>query len=159
MKIPSFLSHLPVYGEYPIPFVVYRDANGKPDFRVSDLRKQIECYRNCLCAICGNVMVYGNFWFIGGPKSITSGHFTDGPMHLACAQFSAKICPFLNSTRQQTSNRLVHCTGKIIIHENVDTVRPERMAIRRARYYEAMTTAQGGIFYIVKSWYGNARWF
>lgn len=162
IEIPKFLSHLPVFAGMPIAFTVYVGPDGKPDFRISDLQKQIHCYVNNWCAICGCVMIKGDYWFIGGPKSMESGHFTDGPMHQACAEFSAKICPFLNGQKTEHSTRPycpVKASQKVIIHSNVDTVRPDKMAMRRAKEYHPVPKGNGGIFYIVTLWHSSPRWF
>lgn len=81
---------------YPIPFVTMIDTTtGKPDFRVLDLRRQILCIRHRQCAMCGEVL--GKFIaFIGGPLCGVNRVFVDPGMHRECAEFAAKVCPFIS---------------------------------------------------------------
>lgn len=157
MNIPPFLQHLPVYGEYPVPFTVFY-RNGKPDFRITDRDKQIQCVTENLCAICGKKMT--RFWFIGGPKSIDSGMFTDGPMHRECAEFSAKTCPFLSGKRVETSHRPAEGTETevIVINEEVDQHRPEKMGLREAGSFE-FGLYKSSTIYRVTNWRGKTIWF
>jgi hypothetical protein len=160
ISIPKFLYHLPVYRGFPVPFTVYY-VDGKPDFRVNDAVKQRLCWNNTLCSVCGLKMQQGDFWFIGGPKSMQSGHFLDGPSHQRCAEFAINLCPYLNGTRTQYSDRPIEKAkpDTVLIHENVETVRPSKMGLRRARSYIMREKPTGGYFYEVQGWYGITRWF
>lgn len=111
MTIPDFLSHLPVFAGMPVPFTVFWH-DGKPDFRVTDINKRLECYGDSLCAICGRTMLGAQFWFIGGPASMDSGMFTDGPMHKNCAEYSIKVCPFLAGKRTEAQYSPCQQTGQ-----------------------------------------------
>jgi hypothetical protein len=81
----------------PVPAVV-RWIGGKPDFRQMDERKYIHHYKHRLCAVCGTKLGLSCYWVAGG-KSRESHYFTDGPMHLECAELSIRSCPFLNNTK------------------------------------------------------------
>lgn len=97
IEIPKRVSRLPRDARgLPIPFVTFVDpVTGKPDFRVLDVQRQALCIKNKQCAICGQQL--GKFIaFIGGPKSGESRAFVDPGMHRQCAEFAAKVCPFIS---------------------------------------------------------------
>lgn len=52
LTIPEFLSHLKTWGGYPVPFTTMWMGD-KPDFRVTDEARRLECINERLCAICG----------------------------------------------------------------------------------------------------------
>lgn len=105
---PDFLSHLSMYGEYPVPFIV-QYIDGKPDFRVVDPDKWDRCVNEKLCSICGRRL--GELCFIvGGPKTAANHLFFDPPMHQICAEFSAKVCPYVSGKNRQFSDRPVPAT-------------------------------------------------
>lgn len=103
LKIPSFLSHLPVHAGFPVP-VVMLWVDGKPDFRAVDAGRIIRCYERRECGICGRRLSDMSY-FIGGDGCKGNHNFRDPAMHLNCANFSVEICPFLNGTREGYSER------------------------------------------------------
>lgn len=109
--IPKFLSHLPVQGGLPVPFVNMW-IDGVADLRVLDIEKVMECLHKRLCGICGK-KVGAVSWFIGGTKTMRYKIFTDPQMHEGCAKYAAKTCPFV-SGKKGFSNRPVKCPVKII---------------------------------------------
>jgi hypothetical protein len=105
--IPHFLKHLQVYGIYPVPYIqIWID--GKPDFRVTDIERVVECVENRLCGICGKGLL-DYVWFIGGEKTVEYRLFTDPPMHQICAEYVAVTCPYVNGERRVYSEREVKC--------------------------------------------------
>lgn len=103
--IPKELSHLKLDDRgYPIPFfAAIRD--GKPDFRLLDVKKQRECIDKKLCAVCGLKLHKDYSYIITGPIGLTNRVSTDPPMHRVCAEFSIQACPHLlykNATRRET---------------------------------------------------------
>lgn len=94
MIVPEFLKHLPMYGEYPVPFTVFWKTDGKPDFRVVDPRSIMECMSHQLCGICGKKLGERSH-FLGGDLCKEHHLFVDPPMHEPCVQFAIKTCPFL----------------------------------------------------------------
>ena len=128
--IPDFLSHLPRFGEYPVPFTQMW-IDGKPDFRVVDPEKSIKCIQEKLCAICG--VRSGEFcYFIGGHYPNRSSLFVDPPMHEQCALFVSKVCPFVSGQRDKYSKRPVD--EKVMrVHEMASAVRPDVMYILKSR--------------------------
>ena len=93
------------YRGFPVPYTVpWLDGAVKPDFTSIDPEKVKRCLDKRLCGICGKGLPIRIAW-IGGEsffpmyKSGLGGWFTDPPMHIACAEFSAKMCPFLSQHR------------------------------------------------------------
>jgi hypothetical protein len=78
---------------YPVPyFVAWFD--GKPDFRVADELKMIQCIRGRRCWICGGPL--GKFQtFAIGPMCAVNRVSSEPPAHLECAHYAARACPFL----------------------------------------------------------------
>lgn len=81
---------------YPVPFTTMLDPyTNVPDFRVLDVRRQLQCINQKLCAMCGDKL--GKYIaFIGGPRSRDGHCFFDPGMHRDCAEYAAKICPFIS---------------------------------------------------------------
>lgn len=92
--LPDCMKGLPVDDRgYPIPFFV-KWIDGKPDFRVLDNEKFIRAITEKRCSVCGNPL--GRYKsFVGGPMNVLQMISGEPPMHLACATFSVKACPFL----------------------------------------------------------------
>ena len=78
---------------FPVPyFVAYVD--GKPEFRCADPRKLAACLKQNLCWVCGEKLE-PVFTFVVGPMCAINLISAEPPSHPACAEFSAKACPFL----------------------------------------------------------------
>lgn len=101
IDIPKRIARLPrAENGYPIPFFV-PIIKGKPDFRVADEGKRLLCLKNCVCWICGQPLEK-IVAFAGGSLSLKNRMFSDGPMHLDCAEFAMKVCPhILNKAMQR----------------------------------------------------------
>jgi hypothetical protein len=95
LPIPERLKHLPVDERgYPIPYFV-AIVNGKHDFRLLDAEKQRICCEYKKCAICGQKLLKGLYYFISGPMGAMNKVSTDPPMHKECAEFSLLACPHM----------------------------------------------------------------
>jgi hypothetical protein len=80
----------------PIPWFVHRPANGAIDFRVMDPKRFAEAIKERRCWVCGDRL--GKFIaFVGGPLSAAQRLYADPPSHVECAEYSAKVCPFLSN--------------------------------------------------------------
>jgi len=81
---------------YPIPFVtMLHPVTNEPDFRVLDIMRQLQCVNEKRCAMCGDHL--GKYIaFIGGPRSRDGHAFFDPGMHRECAEYAAKVCPFIS---------------------------------------------------------------
>lgn len=132
IPIPSRMAHLPVWKGFPVPFTVFFDSNGAPDFAVSDEAKRINCIRSFKCGICGETLLQ-TIVFIGGPASVKSGMFFDPGMHEECARYASQVCPFIvykDATYKDlkvTDKR--HASATIATMQVDSESRPEKMAL------------------------------
>lgn len=83
---------------YPIPFVVFIDANKRPHFTVSSHERVAVAAKKRLCGLCGGKLKDGA-WFIGGSRCFEDprGAFIDPAMHEECARYAVQVCPYLGA--------------------------------------------------------------
>jgi hypothetical protein len=145
------LQHLPTYGDYLVPFTV-EWIDGKPDFRVINRAKIIECGRDKLCGVCGHKL--GEFcWFIGGELCKENHIFVDPPMHEECARFTAATCPFVKGDRCEYSDRPVKAgENKIAIHPMANSGSMYLLKARTRFTRLASHPVQGFIFAAWRNW-------
>lgn len=105
--VPSRIKSLPFdekRGFYVPWFVAWID--GKPEFRVADGKKKNDAIQFKKCWVCGQEM--GRYkTFVVGPMCVINKISGDPPSHTDCAEYSAKICPFLvkpNMIRRRTGS-------------------------------------------------------
>ncbi len=99
--MPPSIAALPVDERgYPIPFFVdYID--GKPEFRAADPNKIVRCVKEALCWVCGEKLhrsplgFKSTIAFAIGPMCAVNRISAEPPSHPACAEWSARNCPFL----------------------------------------------------------------
>ena len=93
---------------YPVPWFVQWFTDGEPgepgvgvpDFRVVDSRKLVAAVRGRLCWFCGRPM--GAYLaFVVGPMCGVNRTSSEPPCHRTCAEFSARVCPFLSRPKAQ----------------------------------------------------------
>lgn len=140
----------------PIPyFVEYID--GKPDFRVMSavhFRKAIQEGR---CWVCGGRMLNAaQKVFVAGPMCLINGTSAEPPSHMACAEWSAKACPFLvNPNKVRREGNLpdeAEVSAGIMIARN-----PGVTALIAARRW--WTQPHGGSMLIRFDQVTSVRWF
>jgi hypothetical protein len=79
---------------YPIPWSVATLPDGTRDFRVIDGAKFEDAILFQICWICGNPLGrYGTFNI--SVMSTVSQLAAEPPSHQACAEYAARVCPFL----------------------------------------------------------------
>jgi hypothetical protein len=78
----------------PIAWFVRRPADGPIDFRVMDMDRHRQALQERRCWVCGEPLDK-EMAFVGGPLSAAQRLYSDPPAHPECAEFSAKVCPFL----------------------------------------------------------------
>ena len=106
---------------YPMPFftpdpATLDEASRHKAIAIADHKKVVLCWKQNLCWVCGKKMWHrepmqagGYSWavderaFLGGPKAFENRAYTDLPMHEACAEYSAKVCPMLTNPRHHYS--------------------------------------------------------
>lgn len=103
----SRIVKLEKYRGLPIPFVVYRDADNIPHFKINDENKVKACIESDLCSVCGEKLS-GDSWLIGGPKSAfhPNGAYIDVPVHKECGVFSLQNCPYMAYTKYSAKTPL-----------------------------------------------------
>jgi hypothetical protein len=141
LPIPHRLQRFPRWRGYPIHFTVLVKANGDPDFKAMDESRRIEAFEKNLCHLCGWKLKDGPYAFIGGPLCVDSHHFVDGPMHVECAEYAAKACPFLSSPTGKYHQRppegggLFDLDTQVLVYDQVANVRPDRMGLVVTYHY------------------------
>lgn len=70
-------------------------VNGEPEFRTADGRKVGLAIKNKQCWVCGQKLEK-EFAFVIGPMCAVIRVSAEPPSHLECADYSVKVCPFLN---------------------------------------------------------------
>lgn len=78
----------------PIPWFVYIDEQGTPDFRVVRKHGIADAMRFTRCWVCGE-MRGKHAAFVIGPMCAVNRTSAEPPAHLECAVYSARACPFL----------------------------------------------------------------
>ncbi len=137
------------YGdEYPVPYII-KWADDKPDFKLMDEVRVRECNSRNLCSVCGqHLNMKKAIAWVGGEhttEEIESGAlwFADPPMHVECATFSVKHCPYLRGEgiREETPDGtqpdggvycIYVCRGRII-NENGFSTRPQSVTETRGQ--------------------------
>jgi hypothetical protein len=133
IEVPDRMKHLERdHRGYPIPFIVFRDDDGKPHFTINDEHKVMRCKRNDICPICGRELMRGR-WFLGGPMSAfhPAGAYIDPPMHHECMRFAVQTCPYLINAKYEKridgkTLDMNKATGVItLIDPTMDPTRPK----------------------------------
>lgn len=104
--IPAAIAQLPRHRRYPVPwFVCWLDeegnavpaGSGTPDFRVLAPGAVDAAVRHSICWVCGRPhspkVAYA---FVIGPMCAINRISAEPPSHVACADWSARACPFLS---------------------------------------------------------------
>lgn len=130
---------------YPVPALVMRDAEGRPDFRVIDSERWLHAVRFHRCGLCGEPMGR-SVAFVGGPASLHHRVFTDAGMHPDCAAYALKTCPFLAAPSFAYSRTMPDLSGAVTrTLEDVSTRRPDVFGLGVTRGYELLTLPNGGL--------------
>lgn len=92
--MPGRVSRLPRDRELrPVPyFVAWID--GQPDFRVIDAERYRRCIQGDRCWVCGQPLGAIRT-FVIGPMCAVNRTSAEPPSHTDCAEYSARVCPFL----------------------------------------------------------------
>lgn len=112
--IPALMAHLPVHRGYPVPwFTAWVEGGvqvpagmGEPDFRFMSEGKVEQAIAQSLCWVCGRPLFDTSmqpYAFVSGPMCGVNRTSAEPPSHIACADWSARACPFL--TRPHAKRR------------------------------------------------------
>jgi hypothetical protein len=155
-QMPRSLARRPRWkGKYPIPYVMFIDDRGRPDFRVNDEAKRIQAINHRLCALCGQPLSHRQSAFIGGPKCERYRLFIDGPMHEGCAGYAFTMCPYLAAPGARHAEPAVlsarHSGEAVAVDGLASSARPERMGLFLARDWRIVRLAgQPGLYFYVE---------
>jgi hypothetical protein len=90
----------------PVPFFV-EWIDGVPDFRIMNSKNLVRALREDLCWVCGERLTRNRLartgysgTFVAGPMCLVNGTSAEPPNHYACAEWSAKACPFLSMPKK-----------------------------------------------------------
>lgn len=103
--IPAAIAQLPRHRGYPVPWFVgwineegkpTRRREGTPDFRIIYPEAIGEAVVKALCWVCGKPLSDKvAYAFVIGPMCAVNRISSEPPSHVACADWSARACPFL----------------------------------------------------------------
>jgi hypothetical protein len=182
IPIPQRMSHLPLDRRgYPIPWIVMRDAVGRPHFTINDHKRVAECGKFGLCGISGKPLgkfvrsnPYKGAWFVGGPASFyhEGGAFLDPPVHRECAEYALKVCPYLANPSygkriDDGTLKDEHIPAGMAIVKTEDSVgsmesRPQIFILGLARRYEMFEPRPGTLLFKVpnykRDWVRLSAW-
>lgn len=143
---------------YPIPATVLIDNNGKPDFRITDAQRWMSAYKNRTCALCGEPMGR-HLAFIGGPLTHENRYFTDLPLHLECAEYALKVCPFLAVPGFKYSENLAPDTDLVVRQTDiVGGTQPEEFMLGITKSCQAHGTSDGSVVVHAAPWEQVSWW-
>lgn len=136
-----------MYHGVPIPFTAFIRPDGTPDFKVTNHQTWQVCVKMKQCGLCGQKLLKGEHYFIGGEISMTTGAFFDPPMHKECAEYAFKVCPFLACVKGYSKAPAKQYEGMLVITDkNMPTQRPNKMGIMHALNYH-MNFTQGSEYF------------
>jgi len=158
VPMPARIAGLPrEHRGYPVPvFVQWRD--GKPDFRVMRPDYLVHCVKHKVCWICGGPLGR-NMTFPIGPMCMINRTSAEPPSHLECAEYSAKVCPFLaipSMRRLPTKDIKLEVSGQMIPRN------PGVIGLWTVREYKTWRPPNGGLLFDIGEpthveWYCQGR--
>lgn len=140
---------------YPVPRFV-KWFHGEPDFRVIDVEYLARAVHANLCWICGNEL--GRYMtFTIGPMCCVNRVSSEPPSHLACADYAARVCPFLAIPgAHRITSKHPHVPGPGIMLEH----NPGCVALWITKTYSVRQTTlgqPGALFHLGDPW--SVEWF
>jgi len=158
--IPARLARRPKDARgYPIPAGVLVDEEGKPDFRVTDIRKWVALAESRCCALCGEPLGR-HLAFVGGPLAHQNRFFTDLPMHRECAEYALQVCPFLAAPnfRYAESVRPGPGIAQLTTSDLVVPERPEKFFLGVTRSFQLVQGPDGTVLAYAAAWEQVTWW-
>lgn len=146
-SIPPMLAGRPTWHGMAVPYSVFIDADGRPQFRIIDHDAVAACVKHRLCGICGHALGR-KVVFIGGERSLASRCFLDPPMHHDCAHYALEVCPFLKGDQRNMKSALppVGEEHALAVMGDVPIERPARMGFLTTKTFMAVTSGQHLVF-------------
>jgi hypothetical protein len=104
-KVPPRVARLPVSPSgFFVPWFVWFNDDGVPDFRVIAPGKVGKAYRERRCWVCGE-RTGRHLSFIAGPMCAINRTSAEPPSHHDCAIFAATACPFLSQPKMRRNDK------------------------------------------------------
>jgi hypothetical protein len=95
--IPRRMFNLPRDARgFPIPWFAGPDIGTGRDFVFLDGMKQIKAVERRRCWTCGGPL-QRSYTFVLGPVQTITRTVSEPPSHSRCAEYAAKVCPFLSN--------------------------------------------------------------
>lgn len=140
LPMPDRVRSLPVSPEgYPVPWFVPKIA-GQYDLRYASPEKLVAAVQKSLCWVCGQTMGVRRAMAVG-PMCLVNRVSSEPPMHRECAEYSAKVCPFLTRPRMRRNEA----------DEPADKVSPPGAMNRRNPGVVAVWVAKEGGFKVSRA--------
>lgn len=140
---------------YPIFYTARKNEDGSPDFESIDLSRWTQVVRERRCGVCGG-KITGLVGFVGGPLCMRTRLFMDAPMHLGCAEYALKTCPYLAAPRMAPSMRDTD-RARIMLETNDSPDRPEWFGLGVTTGYELIQRG-AGLMLRAHTWITTERW-
>lgn len=159
--MPARIKRLPISSSgFPVPWFVYFDTNGIPDFRVVGKNKLRDAVTKKLCWICGDVLG-STFAMTIGPMCAINRIISEPPAHRECALYSVKACPFLSNSRMRRNDKVALPEDKVGPAGYGIERNPGAVAVWCTRGYKVFK-APGGILFSFDEptevlWYAEGR--
>jgi hypothetical protein len=145
VKPPKRLKVRPQWRGLPIPYIALIDAQGQPDFRVTDENKRASVIRNRWCQLCGEPLGKWMF-FVGGPEAAKANQYFEPAAHLDCLIYAMQVCPFIVGRIEHADVNKIAAkhegTGIEVVKEVIPARNPY-WVIKKATSY-SLLKAQGG---------------
>jgi hypothetical protein len=144
--MPRFLSTLPKDSNgLPIPFLSTLRAKGQP-YSMIDPAKWESAFRREVCGLCGKELS-PILAFIGGPLNLDHRYFKMLPMHVDCAEYALKVCPYMVYENYAPANAIVSSEQAALVAN-----RPSRFLLGTTLTCTSVLAESG-------DWWANAgRW-
>ena len=144
---------------YPIPAMVLIKEDGTPDFRVTDVEKWVKACNERTCALCGE-QLGRHLAFVGGPLAYENRLFTDLPMHLECAEYALRVCPYIAVPNFKYASPLPDIGEDVSLRvaAEVEVVRPDRFMLGITRSYQVVKLPGGSYAVRAAPWEQVAWW-
>lgn len=100
--IPVRMRNRPVARNgFPVPFfVTTKDKEGEWDFRATERKTYVDAHNRQVCWVCGQLL--GRYrTFVIGPMCAVNRTTSEPPCHRDCAEWSARVCPFMVNPRMR----------------------------------------------------------
>jgi hypothetical protein len=167
IAIPKRMRTLPCDARgYPVPFIVMIDKSGTAQFTINDMERVKSCISRKLCSICGR-RHDALMWFVGGSRCFLHPHgaFIDPPLHLECAEYAMRVCPFLAAPRyaKRIDDRKLTDKNRpdgiaLVKVEYMNPMQPEVFGLGAASALRVIHRAPGDFVLVVDHWHYVEWW-